>query len=87
MPKLEPDVTDPMELVGVRLPTGDDEGVREMAVVFVEEFLRMRFDPKRILDLFRKPFYAGAHQAWRLLGDDEIRRLIEARAPLYQRRT
>ena len=75
MPYGEPDPTDPSVLVGVELPA-DVEATREMAWVFAEEFARMGFDAPRILALFRSPFYAGAHQALRVLGEAEVTAII-----------
>ena len=76
MPYDDPDPTDPTVLVGVELP-GDVEATRDMAWVFAEEFAQMGFDAPRIAELFRSPFYAGAHQALRLLGDMEVSAIIE----------
>ena len=76
MPYGEPDPTDPNVLVGVALPA-DIEATRDMAWVFSEEFARMGFDAPRILGLFRSPFYAGAHQALRLLGEAEVTTIVE----------
>ena len=47
------------------------------AVAFVEEFLALGFDERRLLALFQRPFYAGAHQALKTLGEPEIRRIIQ----------
>jgi len=75
MPYSDPDPTDPNVLVGVELPA-DLEATRDMAWVFAEEFARMSFDAPRILGLFRSPFYAGAHQTLRVLGEAEITAII-----------
>ena len=77
MPYDDPDPTDPTVLVGVELP-GDVDATRDMAWVVAEEFARMGFDAPRIAELFRSPFYAGAHQALRLLGETEVSAIIEA---------
>jgi hypothetical protein len=69
----EPD--DPMALVGVPVPA-DVEVWREMAYVFAEEFARLGYDEARLLALFRSPFYAGLHRAWRALGEAEIRAIV-----------
>ena len=66
---------DPMALVGVPVPA-EVEVWREMAYVFAEEFARMGFDERQLLRLFKNPFYAGAHQAYRALGADAIRTII-----------
>ena len=74
MKRVEPD--DPMELVGVVLPA-DAEAMREMAYAFAEEFVRMGYDKGQLLSVFQNPFYAGAHGAYRALGDTEIRTIID----------
>ena len=75
MPWDDPDPTDPNVLVGVMLPA-DREATREMAWVFAEEFARLGFDARRILGLFRSPFYAGAHAALRALGESEVTAIV-----------
>ncbi len=76
MPYDDPDPTDPTMLVGVVLPSGV-EAMRDMAYVFAEEFARIGFDAKGLLDIFRNPFYAGAHQAYRALGEDAVRAVVD----------
>ena len=76
MPWGEPDPADPDVLVGVGLPA-PVEATREMAWVFAEEFARMGFDARRILGLFRAPFYAGAHRALAVLGAQEVTAIVE----------
>lgn len=75
MPYQDPDAQDPHELIGVALP-GDRESMREMAATFAEEFAALGFGEERLLDLFRKPHYLGAHRAHHVLGEVEIRRII-----------
>jgi hypothetical protein len=75
MPYNEPDPTDPNVLVGVSLP-GDEETTREMAAAFAEEFALLGFDEERLMSLFRRPHYEGAHRAYLLLGEEEIRKLV-----------
>ena len=75
MPYDDPDPGDPMLLVGVSLP-GDEASQVEMVYGFAEEFAKMGFDEDRILFLFRRPFYAGAHAAWRALGDARVASII-----------
>ena len=77
MPYNDPDPADPSILVGVRLSV-DVDATTDMAYVFAEEFARMGYDAERLMRLFRDPFYAGAHDAYRTLGDAEIRRIVEA---------
>ncbi len=75
MPYDDPDPRDPMMLVGVALPA-TAEAQREMVYALAEEFARLGFDEERILALFRRPFYAGAHAAFRQLGEREVRRIV-----------
>ncbi len=75
MPYDEPHPEDPHELVGMAVP-GGRESMREMAYTFAEEFAALGFGEERLLELFRRPFYAGAHRAYRALGEPEIRRIV-----------
>jgi hypothetical protein len=47
-----------------------------MARTFVEEYALMGWPAKRILTLFRQPFYGGAHDAYEALGEARILELI-----------
>lgn len=76
MPYNKPDQTDPNVLIGVKLPA-TIETTREMAYVFAEEFVRLGFETKQILNLFKQPFYAGSHKAYRELGSVEIKKIVE----------
>jgi hypothetical protein len=79
-----PEPDDPHELIGLELP-GDESVTREMAVAFAEEFAQLGFTQPQILALFRKVEYAGAHRAWRLLGDAEIARLVDQTVSVWGR--
>lgn len=76
MPYGDPDPTDPNVLIGVGLPV-DREAIREMAYAFAEEFVALGFDEHRLLEMFRRPFYAGAYQALRVLGEPEVARIVK----------
>ncbi len=76
MPYNKPDPTDPNVLVGVVLP-GGEEATREMAYVFAEEFVRMGYDRKHLLGLFKNPFYTAAHDAYAALGEEAVQSIIE----------
>jgi len=77
-PLRDPDAEDPLEIVGVVLDRPiDTEALDAMARTFVEEYALMGWPPKRILDMFRRPFYAGAHDAYERLGEERIKALIE----------
>jgi len=76
MPYDDPDPGDPNVLVGVSLPA-DEEATREMAIAFAEEFAALGFDEERLMSVFRRPHYAGAHRAFKLLGEAEIQRIVQ----------
>jgi hypothetical protein len=76
MPFEDPEPDDPHELVRVVLPA-DAGSVREMAAAFAEEFAQMGFPRERILALFARPFYRGAHAALSALGREEIERIVD----------
>ena len=84
MPYDDPEPEDPHELIGVELP-GDESVTREMAAAFADEFAQLGFSRAQILGLFRKVEYSGAHQAWRLLGDDEIGRMVDESLAVWGR--
>jgi hypothetical protein len=75
MPKDDPDFTDPMTVVGVETPATAKD-VEAMARAFAEEFAFSGWDAPRIEALFRNPFYAGPHLAWKTLGDARVRALV-----------
>lgn len=73
----EPSADDPMEIVGVVLDRPiDDAGLEAMARTFVEEYTLMGWTPARILGMFRRPFFGGAHDAYEALGERRIVELI-----------
>ena len=84
MPYRDPDPSDPNVLVGVSLP-GNEAATREMAYAFAEEFAALGFDEERVMDVFRRPHYAGAHRAFRLLGEEEIRRIVRDAQEVFGR--
>jgi hypothetical protein len=66
---------DPLGLVGVALPTSRAT-IEDMAYAFAEEFVRLGHDESWLLRVFRSPFYAGPHQAYRVLGDAAVRAIV-----------
>ena len=74
----EHDPADPLELVGVQMKEGpDDQALEEMAVCFIEEYVRMGWNGERILKLFRNSFYRGPNQILRARGEEFVRERIE----------
>jgi hypothetical protein len=84
MPFDEPEFDDPHELHGIELP-GDETVTFEMAAAFAEEFAQLGYTRPQILALFRKAEYSGAHQAWTLLGEDAIARLVDESVRVWGR--
>ncbi|MFQ5928570.1 MAG: hypothetical protein ACE5MK_02655 [Acidobacteriota bacterium] len=76
MPYLDPDPSDPQNLIGVEVPAGEETHL-EMAYVFAEEFARLGFDDQRLLHLFRNPFYRSAHRTFEALGEEKIKSIIQ----------
>ena len=77
MPYKDPDSTDPMTLHGVMFETENDQAMRGMAECFIEEYRRAGLDRDRLIEIFANKDYAGPHLAYRTLGEQLIRDLIE----------
>jgi hypothetical protein len=56
-----------------------------MASAFAEEFAQLGYTAPQILALFRKAEYSGAHQAWMLLGEEAIARLVDESVAVWGR--
>jgi len=72
MPKDEFDFDDPMELNGIGLACAEDT-TEAMTECFVEEFMRLGYNHKQILALFRNPHYIGMNMALQNRGEDFVR--------------
>lgn len=72
MPKDEFDPEDPMELVGVGLFTNEDT-TDLMTECFIEEFMRMGYNHKQLLGLFRNPYYTGMNMVLQNRGEEFVR--------------
>ncbi len=75
MPIDEFDFEDPFELNGMAFVTEEDT-TQVMAECFVEEFMRMDFNAKQVLALFKNPQYLGPNLALEKLGEARVRNLI-----------
>ena len=75
MPKDEFDFDDPLELNGMAFATHEDT-TDPMCECFIEEFLRMRYQPEQILALFRNPNYLGPNMALQKRGESYVRGII-----------
>src|SRR5262245_66500382 len=72
MPKDEFDLDDPLELNGVALFTEADT-TDAMCECFIQEFLRMGYNHKQILALFRNPQYLGMNMVLEKRGEPFVR--------------
>ncbi len=70
------DQEDPMDLVGVVLP-GEPGQLEAMAETFVEEYIRLGWDERRLMTLFTNPMFLGTHRIYRQKGEDYVRTLIQ----------
>jgi len=75
MPKDEFVAEDPMDLVGVVLP-GEAGQLEAMAETFVEEYVRMGWDERRLMTLFTSPMFLATHRIYRQKGEAYVRDLI-----------
>ena len=75
MPYKDPDPSDPNVLVGVMLPA-EKETMQDMAYAFAEEYALLGYDSEGLFRVFQNPFYAAAHQAYRALGEESVRKII-----------
>jgi hypothetical protein len=75
MPKDEFDFEDPLELNGVAFLTEEDTSA-EMAECFAEEFMRMGYNHKQVLALFRNPHYVGPNMVLQNKGEAFVRNII-----------
>jgi hypothetical protein len=75
MPKDEFDPDDPLELHGAAFLTHEDN-TDAMCECFIEEFMRVGYNPKQILAMFRNPQYLGMNMALQKRGEPFIRSSI-----------
>lgn len=75
MPKDEFDFDDPMQLNGMALLSGEDT-TDAMTECFVEEFMRIGYNHKQVLALFRNPHYIGMNMVLQNRGEDYVKGFI-----------
>ncbi|HWQ90839.1 MAG TPA: hypothetical protein VN673_04150 [Clostridia bacterium] len=75
MPKDEFDPDDPMELSGMAFLTHEDT-TEAMTECFCEEFMRLGYQPRQLLALFRNPNYVGPNLALQKRGEPFVREVI-----------
>ncbi|HKQ46582.1 MAG TPA: hypothetical protein VJZ71_00765 [Phycisphaerae bacterium] len=83
MPYNDPDETDPMTLNGVEIETDDPSTMREMALCFIEEYVRLGHSAETILELFTNGDFAGPTMALHHLGRGVIHSMIEEQFGLW----
>jgi hypothetical protein len=67
------DKEDPFEMKAVEIPGGD---IEHQAQVMAEEFRDMGTDKKKLLQMFRDPFYGGLNIVTVQLGEDAVEKII-----------
>jgi hypothetical protein len=75
MPKDEFDLEDPLELNGVAFFTEEDTSAT-MTDCFVEEYMRLGFDARQILALFKNRHYTGMNMVLENKGEPFVREII-----------
>jgi hypothetical protein len=75
MPKDEFDFEDPLELNGVAFVTEEDT-TDAMCECFIEEFMRMGYNAKQVLALFRNPHYLGMNMVMEKRGEQFVRERV-----------
>jgi hypothetical protein len=59
----------------VGLLTGEDTA-GPMTKCFIEEFMRLGYNHKQLLALFRNPFYSGPNRVWQNKGEPFVKEVI-----------
>ena len=67
---------DPMGLVGMVLP-GEPGQLEAMAECFVEEYIRLGWDERRLMTLFTNPMFMATYRIYRQKGEVYVRELIQ----------
>ena len=75
MTKDDCDFEDPFELNGMAFMTHEDT-TNDMAETFIDEFMRLGYNPQQLLALFRNSHYLGPNMAFEKRGEPFIRELI-----------
>lgn len=76
MPKDEFDFNDPMELNGMALLSEEDT-TDAMTKCFIEEFMRLGYNHKQVLALFRNPHYIGMNMVLQNRGEEFVKHAIQ----------
>ncbi len=87
MPEKKFDQEDPMEMIGIVIP-GESTTTDDMALVFIEEFIRMGWSEKKLLGLFTNSMYMATYRIYMEKGEKYVKNLIrenvEKYRPLYE---
>ncbi len=68
---------DPFAFVSIQLDVEEGrDHLREMALVFIEEYRRMGWDDERILALFRNSFFRGPYTVLASRGEAYVKGLL-----------
>ena len=69
--------SDPMQIIGVEVPSQSEEELKDMALCFAEEFIREGYSKEKLYQLFKNPFYQGLHRIWQKKGDQFVLSVID----------
>ena len=75
MPKDEFDFDDPLELNGMAL-LSDEDTTDAMTECFIEEFMRLGYNHKQVLALFRNPHSIGMNMVLQNRGEEYVKGFI-----------
>ena len=84
MPQDEFVSEDPLGLVGMVLP-GEPGQLEAMAECFVEEYVRLGWDERRLMTLFINPTFLATNRIYRVKGEEYVRELIQRTAAKWGR--
>jgi len=66
---------DPMQLVGMVMP-GEAGQLEAMAECIVEEYVRLGWDEKRLMTIFRSSMFLATNRIYQIKGEAWVRALI-----------
>jgi hypothetical protein len=76
---------DPMGLVGMVMP-GEPGQLEAMAECFIEEYVRLGWDERRLMTLFTSPMFLGTYRVYQAKGEAYVRDLIRRMLAKWQPR-
>ena len=75
---------DPMEMVAIELPAQSDAELRDMALCFAEEMVRLGWEEDKLIKVFQSPFYHGPNLVYRQKGEKFVREVIQQAKTMWR---